>query len=158
MTPAERQEALEIREANAALLTAKLERDRLALESDITASAAANKAASAISRALEADAVKRTKGLEAECAQLEEKLAKLKAEIGKATVGAQAAGLIRSDEEVTADKAAVAAARAQLATERAAFDAERSSFDRESAAVQAKHRAETQSLADLRTKLGAIRN
>ena len=158
MTPAERLEALEIREANAALLTAKLERDRAGLESDIAASAAASKAASAITRALESDAAKRTKALEDECALLEGKLAKLKAEIGSATTSAQAAGLIRSDQEVAADKAAVAAARAQLAADRAAFDAERSSFERESAAIQTKHRAETQSLGDLRTKLGAIRN
>ena len=71
MTPAEREEALERREANAALLMAKLEKDRVALEADIAASAAASKAASAITRALHSDALKKAKEVEGECAKWE---------------------------------------------------------------------------------------
>ena len=84
MTPAEREEALQRREANAALLMAKLEKDRQALESEISASAAASKAASAITKALQADAVKKAKNLEAECVQWEAKLARLKSEVARA--------------------------------------------------------------------------
>src|SRR5271157_1150550 len=80
MIPSEREEALARREATAERLHAKLERDRAALEADISASAAASKAANTISRALEADAAQRLKQLEAECAQWEGKLARLKAE------------------------------------------------------------------------------
>jgi chromosome segregation ATPase len=172
MTPAdkERMEALERREANAALLQAKLERDRIALEAEISASAAASKAASAINRAFQADAAKKVKELEAEGVLWEAKLAKLKADVGKATPAVPAAPS-RAEEEIAADKVAIAtekaslsieratidAARTQLAAERAMLLSARSDFDRESAAVQVKNKAESQALAELRTKLGAIR-
>ena len=54
-----------------ALWWPKLEKDRQALEAEITASAAASKAAAAITKALQSDAMKKVKNLEAECAQWE---------------------------------------------------------------------------------------
>ena len=131
MTPQEREEALERREANAAILSAKLEKDRVALESEIAASAAASKAASAINRALQADAAKRVKELEAECAQWEAKLARLKSEVGR--LAPAEAPPPRREEESPSEKAAVAAAKAQLANDRATFEAEKEAFERENA-------------------------
>ena len=104
MTPAEREEALERREANAAILSAKLEKDRVALESEISASAAASKAASAINRALQSDAAKKVKELEEECAQWEAKLARVKTEVGK--ISPEPAP-VKREEESPSDKAAL---------------------------------------------------
>jgi hypothetical protein len=159
MTTEEREKELERREANAAILSAKLEKDRIALESEITASAAASKAASAINRALQSDAVKKLKDLEAEAAQWETKLTRLKSEVGKATpapVVVESASS-RSEKEIEADKADIAAARAQLSGDRASLDAERAAFARESTAARERLKAEAQSLADLRVKLATIR-
>jgi colicin import membrane protein len=154
MTPEEREEALERREANAALLSAKLEKDRVALESEIAASAAASKAASAINRALQSDAAKKVKALEAETAQWESKLSRLKAEAGKLAPVAPA----KREDESPAEKAAVAAAKAQLEKDLAALEAEKAEFAQEKAAAQAKLKAEAQALADLRSKLVSIRS
>lgn len=153
MTPAEREEALERREANAALLAAKLEKDRVALESEIAVSAAASKAASAITRALHADAAKKAKALESECAQWEAKLARIKAEAGKAAPSVAETAPVKRDD----DMAAVAAARAQLENDRVTVEAEKEAFAREAAEVRAKLKAEALSLAELRVKLAAIR-
>jgi hypothetical protein len=156
MTPAEREQALERREENAAILAAKLERDRVALESEITASAAASKAASAINRALQADAAKKVKVLEAECALWEAKLARLKSEVGR--LAPVEAPPPRREEESPGEKAAVAAAKGQLANDRATFEAEREEFERENAVSKARLKTEAQALADLRTKLVGIRS
>jgi chromosome segregation ATPase len=153
MTPAEREEALERREANAAILAAKLEKDRVALESEITASAAASKAASAINRALQADAAKKVKALEEECAQWEAKLSRLKAEVGKAAPVAVESASSRSEQEIAADRTALAAAKAQLAGERSALEGEKAAL----VETQNKLRAEAQALSDMRVKLATIR-
>jgi chromosome segregation ATPase len=153
MTPAERELDLERRETNATMLAAKLEKDRVALEAEITASAAASKAASAINRALQADAAKKVKALEDECTQLEAKLAKLKTEVGRATPVVVESASARSEQEIAADKASIAAAKAQLASDRASFEAEKAGI----ADTQSRLRAEAQSLADLRVKLATIR-
>ncbi|HEY4989909.1 MAG TPA: hypothetical protein VII09_08880 [Opitutaceae bacterium] len=150
MTPEEREQALERREANAALLSAKLEKDRVALESEIAASAAASKAASAINRALQSDAAKKVKALEAEVTQWEAKLSRLKAEAGKLAPA-------KREDESPADKAAVAAAKAQLESDLASLEAEKAEFQQEKAAAQAKLKTEAQALADLRVKLVSIR-
>jgi len=156
MTPAEREEALQRREANAALLMAKLEKDRQALESEISASAAASKAASAITKALQSDAAKKAKNLEAECVQWEAKLSRLKSDVAKATPVVPV--LSRSEEEITKDKAEIAAAKAQFAIDRSALDAERAAFEKDSSAIQAKNKTETQALAELRARLVSIRS
>jgi chromosome segregation ATPase len=153
MTPDEREEALARREENAALLTAKLERDRKALESEISASAAASKAASSINRALQADAAKKLKNVEAETAVLEAKLLKLKTDIGKATPAQPEA-----PAQSPADRAAIAAAQAELEVDRASLEAERAAFARESEEISAKNKAEVKALADLRAKLVTIRS
>jgi chromosome segregation ATPase len=152
MTPAEREEALERREANAALLQAKLEKDRVALEADITASASASKAASSIARALQADATKRLKALESDCTQLEAKLARLKTDEGRLTPPP-----VKKEELSAQEKEAIAAAKAQLANDLATLTAERISFDREVAEGQAKLKTEAKALAVLRAKLANIR-
>lgn len=156
MTPDEREEALERREANAALLMAKLEKDRVALEADIAASAAASKAASAITRALHSDALKKAKEVEGECAKWEAKLARLKLEASKmeAVISSNPA---RSEQEIEREKAALAAARIQHEADRVVLDADKAAFLRESTEARAKLKAEAQALADLRTKLVAIR-
>jgi chromosome segregation ATPase len=150
MTPAEREEALERREANAALLTAKLEKDRAALEAEINASAAAARAASAINRALQSDAAKKVKALEDEAAQWEAKIARLKSEVGKLELASGAASR-KSDEELARETAAIAAARTQL-------DGDRAAFDKEVAETRARLKSEAQALAELRAKLVTIRN
>src|ERR1700722_12601234 len=149
MTPAEREAELARREENAAILSAKLERDRVALESEITTAAAASKAASAINRALQGDAAKRVKELEAEAVLWEAKLARLKGEAGKLTP----AEAHLQPQESPAEKAAAAAEKAQLAADRAAFEAQKAAFERESSEAKAKLKAEGQALADLRAKL-----
>jgi chromosome segregation ATPase len=151
MTPAEREEALERREANATLLAAKLEKDRAALEAEIAASAAASKAASAINRALQADAAKKVKGLEAECVAWEAKLARLRAEAGKLAPAAPAPAPGRSAIEVEAE-------RAHVARDRTPLDEQRAAFEREAAETRAKLGAEAHALADLRSKLIAVRS
>lgn len=156
MTPAEREEALQRREELAAILSAKLERDRVALESEISASAAASKAASAINRALQSDAAKKVKQLEAECALWEGKLARLKADAGK--ISAAEATTPKREEENPSEKAAVAAATAQLATERASFEAEKAAYEGDTLIEKAKLKAEALALADLRSKLVTIRS
>jgi hypothetical protein len=157
MTPAEREEALERREASAALLTAKLEKDRAALEADIQASAAASKAASAINRALQADAEKKVKDLEAQCVQWQETLVRLKAEVGKAAPSAPEPPPGPSGKELELEKAAIEAARTQLAKDRASHDEQQAAFEREAAEARAKLKAEAHSLAELRAKLVAVR-
>jgi hypothetical protein len=156
MTPAEREEALERREENAAILTAKLERDRVALESEIAASAAASKAATAINRALQSDATKKVKALEAEGAQWEAKLARLKSEAGK--LAPAEATPAKREEESPSEKAAVAAAKGKLANDQATFEAEKEGWEQETAGTKAKLKAEAQALAELRAKLVTIRN
>jgi chromosome segregation ATPase len=153
MTPEEREEALARREENAALLTAKLERDRKALEAEIAASAAASRAASTINRALQADAAKKLKEVEAETALLEAKLSKLKSEVSKATPAQPEA-----PRESPADRAAIAAEKAEIEVDRAALEAERAAFARESEEISAKNKAEVKALADLRAKLVTVRS
>ena len=157
MTPADREEALQRREANAALLMAKLEKDRQELEAEITASAAANKAASAITKALHSDAAKKAKALEAECAQWEAKLARLKSDVSKATPVAPDPGPARAEEEIERDKAAIAAAKSQLAIDCGAHDVEKAIFEKSSAETQARLKTEAHTLAELRSKLATIR-
>jgi N-acetylmuramoyl-L-alanine amidase CwlA len=152
MTPQEREEALSRREENAAILSAKLERDRVALESEISTAAAASKAASAINRALQSDAAKKVKELEAEGVLWEAKLARLKGEVGKAAPAPVEA------TESPAEKAAAAAEKAQVAADRAALEAQKAAFERESTEARARLKTEAQALAELRAKLVTIRS
>ncbi len=158
MKPNEREELLARREAAAATLQAKLERDRADMEADISASAAASRAASAITRALQADAKKRLKDIEAECARWEAKLARLKAESGEARGRGHTSPGFKFEFDTSAERAALTEAKErQSRIDRAALDAERAAFQAASAEVQAKLKAETKALADLRAQLGAIR-
>jgi hypothetical protein len=63
----------------------------------------------------------------------------------------------RSEQEIEREKAALAAARIQHEADRVVLDADKAAFLRESAEARAKLKAEAQALADLRTKLVAIR-
>jgi chromosome segregation ATPase len=149
MTPAEREADLERREANATILASKLEKDRKALDMEISASAAASKAADAINRAFQSDARKKAKALEDEAAQWEAKLARLKGEVGKLAPAAEAAPG-RGEAELAAERKALAADRERLTADRAAFDSE-------AADARARMKTEAQGLAELRNKLASIR-
>jgi len=81
----------------------------------------------------------------------EARLARLKSEVAKYEGLAKGHESARREEEVAAEGA-------QLARDRAALDAERAAFGKETAAAQAKLKAESQALADLRAKLGVIRH
>jgi len=154
MTPAEREEELVRRETLASLLASKLEKDRLALEAEITASAAASKAAGAITRALQSDALKKVKALEAEVAVWEAKLGRVKSDAAKAPVLAAAPAAPAAPSPPEAE---LTAAREAMAAERAKLEEERASFDTEVADARARLKAEARTLAEMRTKLASIR-
>jgi fibrillary acidic protein/desmin len=127
------------------------------MEADISATAAASRAASAITRALQADAEKRLKAIETECAHYEAKVARLKAEGALLGSTPTNPGIPKVEFDSSAEKAAITDAKEKLAKERAALVAERATFQAQAEEGQAKLKAETKALADLRAQLDAIR-